>query len=162
MTHSFILRSFELFWWQAGAGPYPGPTWYREICGGCATRGDSTQESALVGRPGRYSCAPGGHLLHQPGIRFVEASVGDPWYFGADPDPNPDLRIQLRIRLLASVTLKGPKHEIFEIGFFTQIRPVRIGDLGTGEKKKWNFASWIHFFKVFAAKILLGVWSTCD
>ncbi len=31
-------------------------------------------------------------------------------------------------------TLKGPKHEIFEIDFFTQIRPVRIGDLGTGEK----------------------------
>jgi hypothetical protein len=30
--------------------------------------------------------------------------------------------------------LKGPKHEIFEIEFFTQIRPVRIGDLGTGEK----------------------------
>ncbi len=31
--------------------------------------------------------------------------------------------------------LKGPKHEIFEIEFFTQIRPVRTGDLGTGEKK---------------------------
>ena len=31
--------------------------------------------------------------------------------------------------------LKGPKHEIFESGFFTEIRPVRIGDLGTGEKK---------------------------
>jgi hypothetical protein len=30
--------------------------------------------------------------------------------------------------------LKGPKHEIFEIEFFTQIRPVRIDDLGTGEK----------------------------
>ncbi len=31
--------------------------------------------------------------------------------------------------------LKGPKHEIFERFFFTEIRPVRIGDLGTGEKK---------------------------
>jgi hypothetical protein len=31
--------------------------------------------------------------------------------------------------------LKGPKHEIFESGFFTEIRHVRIGDLGTGEKK---------------------------
>jgi hypothetical protein len=34
-----------------------------------------------------------------------------------------------------SIPLKGPKHEIFESGFFTEIRPVRIGDLGTGEKK---------------------------
>ena len=32
-----------------------------------------------------------------------------------------------------SMRLKGPKHEIFESGFFTEIRPVRIGDLGTGE-----------------------------
>ncbi len=31
--------------------------------------------------------------------------------------------------------LKGPKHEIFESGFFTETRPVRIGDLGTGVKK---------------------------
>jgi hypothetical protein len=31
--------------------------------------------------------------------------------------------------------LKGPKHEIFESRFFTEIRPVRIGDLGIGEKK---------------------------
>ncbi len=31
--------------------------------------------------------------------------------------------------------LKGPKHEIFESGFFTVIRPVRVDDLGTGEKK---------------------------
>ncbi len=30
--------------------------------------------------------------------------------------------------------LKGPKHEIFEVGFFTQIRPVRLDDLGTAEK----------------------------
>jgi hypothetical protein len=27
------------------------------------------------------------------------------------------------------------EHEIFEIEFFTQIRPVRIGDLGIGAKK---------------------------
>jgi hypothetical protein len=31
--------------------------------------------------------------------------------------------------------LKGPKHEIFESRFFTEMRPLRIGDLGTGEKK---------------------------
>jgi hypothetical protein len=31
-------------------------------------------------------------------------------------------------------------------GFFTEIRPVRIGDLGTGEKKL-NFASWSLYFK---------------
>jgi hypothetical protein len=36
---------------------------------------------------------------------------------------------------MANNSLKGPKHEIFESGFFTEIRPVRIGDLGTGEKK---------------------------
>jgi hypothetical protein len=30
--------------------------------------------------------------------------------------------------------LKGPKHEIFESGFFTQIRRLWLGDLGTGEK----------------------------
>jgi hypothetical protein len=34
----------------------------------------------------------------------------------------------------ACVPLKGPKHEIFVSGFFTQIRPVRVGDLGTGEE----------------------------
>jgi hypothetical protein len=34
-----------------------------------------------------------------------------------------------------TVPLKGTKHEIFESGFFTQIRPVREDDLGTGEKK---------------------------
>jgi hypothetical protein len=33
-----------------------------------------------------------------------------------------------------TVPLKGPKHEIFESGFITEIRPVRIGDLGTSEK----------------------------
>jgi hypothetical protein len=32
------------------------------------------------------------------------------------------------------IALMGPKHEIFESGFFTEIRPVRIGDFGTGEK----------------------------
>ncbi len=30
--------------------------------------------------------------------------------------------------------LKGPKHEIFESGFFTQIRGLWLDDLGTGEK----------------------------
>jgi hypothetical protein len=40
-----------------------------------------------------------------------------------------------KINAMGRVVLKGPKHEIFEIVFFTQIRPVRVGDLGTGEKK---------------------------
>jgi hypothetical protein len=35
---------------------------------------------------------------------------------------------------LKSRSLKGPKHEIFESGFFTQIRDLWLGDLGTGEK----------------------------
>jgi|688.fasta_scaffold308073_1 hypothetical protein len=30
--------------------------------------------------------------------------------------------------------LKGPMHEIFEHGVFTQIRPVRVGSLGTRRK----------------------------
>jgi hypothetical protein len=29
--------------------------------------------------------------------------------------------------------LKGPKHEIFESGFFTQIRGLWLGDFRTGE-----------------------------
>ncbi len=52
--------------------------------------------------------------------------------------------------------LKWPKHEIFEIEFFTQIRPVRIGDLGTGEKNL-NIVRLSYDLKVFAAYILLGV-----
>ncbi len=32
-------------------------------------------------------------------------------------------------------SLKGPKHEIFESGFFTQIRRLWLGDMETGEKK---------------------------
>ncbi len=39
--------------------------------------------------------------------------------------------------------LKGPKHEIFESGFFTQIRGLWLGDFGTGEKNG-NFESWSH------------------
>ncbi len=31
-------------------------------------------------------------------------------------------------------SLKGPKLEIFGSGIFTQIRPVRVGDLGTKPK----------------------------
>ncbi len=30
--------------------------------------------------------------------------------------------------------LKGPKHDQVECGFFTQIRSVWFGDVGTGEK----------------------------
>jgi hypothetical protein len=33
------------------------------------------------------------------------------------------------------ISLKGPKHEIFESGFFTQIRGLWLGELGTGKKK---------------------------
>ncbi len=56
--------------------------------------------------------------------------------------------------------LKGPKHEIFESGFFTQIRPVRLDDLGTGEKI-WHFASWSLCLKVFATNIFFSVCSAC-
>jgi hypothetical protein len=47
----------------------------------------------------------------------------------ATPPPHTQASPHMRM-----VSLKGPKHEIFEIEFFTQIRPVRIGDLWTGEK----------------------------
>jgi hypothetical protein len=56
-------------------------------------------------------------------------------------------------------SLKWP-HEIFESGFFTQIRPVRLDDLGTGEKI-WHFASWSLYLKVFATNILFSVCSAC-
>ena len=38
--------------------------------------------------------------------------------------------------------LKGPKREIFGFGFFTQIKPIWIGDLGTRPKnpKKYVLA----------------------
>jgi hypothetical protein len=42
----------------------------------------------------------------------------------------------LRIKSHDLFPLKRPKHEIFESGFFTEIRPVLIGDLGTGEKNE--------------------------
>ena len=38
------------------------------------------------------------------------------------------------VSLLLRFALKGPKHEIFESGFFTQIRGLWLGELGTGEK----------------------------
>jgi hypothetical protein len=34
--------------------------------------------------------------------------------------------------------VKGPKHEIFERWVFTQIRPVRVGDLGNKQKTDKN------------------------
>ncbi len=43
-----------------------------------------------------------------------------------------------RFNLAGRYLLKGPKHEIFESGFFTEIRPVRIVDLGTGKKMKFR------------------------
>jgi hypothetical protein len=56
--------------------------------------------------------------------------------------------------------LKGPKHEIFESGYFTQIRGLWLGDFGTGEKNL-NFESWSNYFRVFAAKFLLSIRSAC-
>jgi hypothetical protein len=44
--------------------------------------------------------------------------------------------------------LKGPKHEIFEQGLFTQIRLVRVSDLGTkpeNSKKVWLGAFYFNF-----------------
>jgi hypothetical protein len=35
---------------------------------------------------------------------------------------------------IGDLGLKGPKHEIFESGFFTHIRGLWLDDLGTGEK----------------------------
>jgi hypothetical protein len=49
--------------------------------------------------------------------------------------------------------LKGPKHEIFERGFFTQIRPVRVDDLGTGEKM--TFRKLEHFFEGFRYEYII-------
>ncbi len=47
--------------------------------------------------------------------------------------------------------LKGPKHEIFEKGVFTQIRPVWVGDLGTRPKNYKNL--WLGFYiKIFMMK----------
>jgi hypothetical protein len=34
---------------------------------------------------------------------------------------------------LCAATLKEPKHETFEIGFCTPVRPGWVDDLGTGE-----------------------------
>jgi hypothetical protein len=44
--------------------------------------------------------------------------------------PDPDLQHCLK----CNSDLKGPKHEIFESGFFTQIRGLWLGELGSGEK----------------------------
>ncbi len=43
-------------------------------------------------------------------------------------------RLKLTVHIVLTVYLKGPKHEIFESGVFKLIRPVRVVDLGTGEK----------------------------
>ncbi len=44
-------------------------------------------------------------------------------------------------------SLKGPKLEIFGSGIFTQIRPVRVGDLGT-KPKNYKFYGFV--FKITA------------
>jgi hypothetical protein len=74
--------------------------------------------------------------------RFVEKSLG-------------------ALAFLSKLTfLKGPKHEILESEFFTQIRPVGQDDLGIGEKI-WHFASWSLCLKVFATNIFFSVCSAC-
>jgi hypothetical protein len=67
------------------------------------------------------------------------------------------IRIHKQVKkLISKQYLKGPKHEIFESGFFTQITPVWLGDMGTGEKY-CNFVSLCLDLKFFAANILLSV-----
>jgi hypothetical protein len=55
----------------------------------------------------------------------VVTSVGDPWHFGADPDPRIRtsdfwIRIQLRIRLLSSPILRCKK-KYFVSYFFSEL-----------------------------------------
>ncbi len=42
------------------------------------------------------------------------------------------IRLIILHRRNIGIELKGPKHEIFESGFFTQIRRLWLGDLETG------------------------------
>jgi hypothetical protein len=42
--------------------------------------------------------------------------------------------------------LKGPKHEIFGSGFFTLIKPIWIGDLGTSKKKLNTGMVWAFYY----------------
>jgi hypothetical protein len=42
----------------------------------------------------------------------------------------------VNITCIGIIELKGPTHEIFESGFFTQIRPVRVDDLGLAKKNE--------------------------
>jgi hypothetical protein len=51
-------------------------------------------------------------------------------------DPEKGYPVYQGHRVLGGGMLKGPKHEIFGSGFFTETRPVRIGDLGTGKKNE--------------------------
>jgi hypothetical protein len=44
---------------------------------------------------------------------------------------------------------KGPKHEIFVAGIFTQIRPVWVGDLGTRLKKSKKFMFGALYYALF-------------
>jgi hypothetical protein len=44
------------------------------------------------------------------------------------------LYVMPSVGITQAPSLKGPKHEIFEGGFFTQIRGLWLGELGTGEK----------------------------
>jgi hypothetical protein len=58
--------------------------------------------------------------------------------------------------IIPLVYLKGPKHEIFDNEFFTKIRPLWLGDLGTS-KKKLNSVSLCLGMKFFPVNILLSV-----
>jgi hypothetical protein len=69
------------------------------------------------------------------------------WPINTEPHTQFHLGFQHN-RTPAAAILKGPKHEIFESEFFTQIIPVWLGDLGTSEKKlKFRkFESWYEDF----------------
>jgi hypothetical protein len=57
-------------------------------------------------------------------------------------------------RLAACIALKGPKYEIFGSGFFTLIKPIWIGDLGTSTKKiKWGWFG--PFITLYSPRFLL-------
>jgi hypothetical protein len=77
-------------------------------------------------------------LRDVPGIsasftRFAATHV----IFPSAPLPGADLKggvFLFNSFLYMNIYLKGPKHEIFGSGFFTLIKPIWIGDLGTSTK----------------------------
>ncbi len=83
------------------------------------------------------------------GIRILQTSVGVPRHFGADPDPrictsDKWIWIQLRIRLLSSVTLRMQEKKFFSIFFYTS----PAGTLS-------SVLNFFYFFLKFCVKILV-------